>query len=64
LRPLRAEPPATQIGAHGGAGQQEFIAAGDQLGDRLAGPQEPRQAKLVWGRVADQRDDLLLLRFG
>jgi hypothetical protein len=40
------------------------IAAGDQLGDRLAGPQKPRQAKLVRGAVTDQRDDLLLLRFG
>ena len=35
-----------------------------QLGDRIAGPQKPRQTKFVWSRFADQRDDLLLLRFG
>jgi hypothetical protein len=38
LGPLGAEPPATQIAAHGGAGQQEAIAAGDQLSDRIASP--------------------------
>jgi hypothetical protein len=63
LRPLRAEPPAAQIGAHGGAGQQEAIALADQLGDGIAGPQKPRQAQLVRGRVTDQRDDLPLLQF-
>ena len=36
----------------------------DPLGDRLAGPQKPRQAQLVGGRVTDQRDDLQLLGFG
>ena len=35
LWPLGAEPPAAQIGAHGGAGQQEAIALAGQLGDRI-----------------------------
>jgi len=63
LRPLGAEPPAAQLAAHGGAGQPLAIAAGDQLSDRLAGPQKPGQAELVGGALANQRDDLLLLRF-
>jgi hypothetical protein len=33
---------------------------GDQLGDRLPGPQQSRQAELV-GVLSHQRDDLLLL---
>ena len=61
---LGAEPPAAQISAHGGARQPQAIALADQLGDRIAGPQKPRQAELVGGALADQRDDLLLLGFG
>ena len=59
-----AEPPPTQIGAHRRAGQPDAIATGDQLGDRLAGPQKPRQAELIWSGLPDQRDHLLLLGFG
>jgi hypothetical protein len=33
----------------------------DQLSHRIAGPQKPRQAKLIGGGLADQRHDLLLL---
>jgi hypothetical protein len=61
LGPLGAEPPATQIPADRGPRQPPAIALGDQLGDRIRGPQKPRQAKFVWGRVTDQGDDLLLL---
>ena len=64
LGPLGAEPPAAQIGAHGGAGQQEAIALADQLGDPITGPQKPGQAELIGGALADQRDELLLLGFG
>jgi hypothetical protein len=50
--------------AHGGVGQPPPTALADQLGDRIAGPQKPRQIKFVWSHLADQRDDLPLLRFG
>jgi len=36
----------------------------DQLGDRVTGPQEPRQPELVRGGLTDERDDLLLLAWG
>ena len=36
----------------------------DQLGDRIAGPQKPRQAELVRGGLPDQCHKLLLLGFG
>jgi hypothetical protein len=36
----------------------------DQLSHRIAGPQKPRQAKLVRGGLADQCPKLLLLGFG
>jgi hypothetical protein len=64
LRPLRAEAPAAQVPAHGGARQQEARALGEQRSDRIAGPQQPRQAKLVRGALADQRHHLLLLALG
>jgi hypothetical protein len=36
----------------------------DQLSHRIAGPQKPRQAKLVRGALADQCHKLLLLVLG
>src|SRR5512132_1239767 len=57
---LGAEPPPTQISAHRRARQPHAIAPGDQLGDRLTGPQQPRQAELVRGAFANSCDDLLL----
>ena len=63
LRLLRTEPPAAQIPTDRGARQPPAIALGDQLADRIAGPQKPRQAELVGGALPHQRDDLLLLRF-
>jgi hypothetical protein len=63
LGPLGAEPPAAQIPADRGAGQPPAITLGDQLGNRIAGPQKPGQAELIGGALADQRDELPLLRF-
>jgi hypothetical protein len=37
---------------------------GDQLGDRITGPEKLRQAELIGGALADQRDEFLLLPFG
>ena len=64
LRPLGAEPPAAQIPTDRGARQPHAIALGEQLGDRIAGPQKPRQAELIGGAVANQRDEFLLLALG
>jgi hypothetical protein len=41
LRLLRADPPAPDVAADRGAGQPHGIAAADQRGDRIAGPQNP-----------------------
>jgi hypothetical protein len=64
LGSLGAEPPAAQIPTHGGARQPPTITLGDQLADRIAGPEKPRQAQLIGGALADQRNEFLLLRFG
>ena len=64
LWPLGAEAPATQIAADRGAGQPPAIALADQLGDRIAGPEKPRQAEPIGGALADQRDAFLLLGSG
>jgi hypothetical protein len=54
----RSHPPT------GRARQPPAIALADQLRHRLAGSQKPRQATLVRGALADQRQKLLLLMLG